>query len=139
MRPRIKFQARPTEDEYDDDEMEEEDDVGLRARFSRRMTSNTPHSMQEEEEEEHGAAGPSTREHIYDVDSMHEKLEDIGWTSEAAWDETLMITSNDAAQVDDVDDDLARELSFYNQVWISIPVDQTGRYITQCNGSPSSL
>ena len=73
-------------------------------------------SMQEEEEEEHGAAGPSTREHIYDVDSMHEKLEDIGWTSEAAWDETLMITSNDAAQVDDVDDDLARELSFYNQV-----------------------
>ena len=47
---------------------------------------------------------------------MHEKLEDIGWTSEAAWDETLMITSNDAAQVDDVDDDLARELSFYNQV-----------------------
>ena len=116
MRPRIKFQARPTEDEYDDDEMEEEDDVGLRARFSRRMTYNTPHSMQEEEEEEHGAAGPSTREHIYDVDSMHEKLEDIGWTSEAAWDETLMITSNDAAQVDDVDDDLARELSFYNQV-----------------------
>ena len=115
MRPRTKFQARPTEDEYDDDEMEEEDDVGMQARFSRKRAYNMPHSMQEEEEEEHGA-GPSTREHIYDVDSMHEKLEDIGWTSEAAWDETLMITSNDAAQVDDVDDDLARELSFYNQV-----------------------
>ena len=45
MRPRIKFQARPTEDEYDDDEMEEEDDVGMQARFSRKGISNMPHSM----------------------------------------------------------------------------------------------
>lgn len=47
---------------------------------------------------------------------MHEKLEDIGWTSEAAWEETLMITTGGKTRVDNVDDDLARELAFYNQV-----------------------
>jgi rRNA-processing protein EBP2 len=49
------------------------------------------------------------------MDGMHEKLEDIGWTGEAAWDETLMISTEAPTHVDNVDDDLARELAFYNQ------------------------
>ena len=35
---------------------------------------------------------------------------------QAAWDESLVITGEDPSQVEDVDDDLARELAFYNQV-----------------------
>ncbi len=35
---------------------------------------------------------------------------------QAAWDESLVITGEDAAQVEDIDDDLSRELAFYNQV-----------------------
>ena len=61
---------------------------------------------------------------------MHEKLEDIGWTSEAAWDETLMITSGSKTGVDNVDDDLARELAFYNQVIIIVgKLDYSGTTI----------
>ncbi|EIE20095.1 eukaryotic rRNA processing [Coccomyxa subellipsoidea C-169] len=52
---------------------------------------------------------------IYNAEGMHEKLEDICWPSEAAWDESLVITGEDSTQVEDVDDDLARELAFYNQ------------------------
>ncbi len=35
---------------------------------------------------------------------------------QAAWDESLVITGEDIAQVEDIDDDLSRELAFYNQV-----------------------
>ncbi|BDA45324.1 probable rRNA-processing protein EBP2 [Coccomyxa sp. Obi] len=52
---------------------------------------------------------------IYNAEGLHEKLEDISWPTEAAWDESLVITGEDPSQVEDVDDDLARELAFYNQ------------------------
>ncbi len=39
---------------------------------------------------------------------------------QAAWDESLVITGEDTAQVENIDDDLSRELAFYNQVCISI-------------------
>ena len=35
---------------------------------------------------------------------------------QAAWDESLVITGEDTAQVENIDDDLSRELAFYNQV-----------------------
>lgn len=35
---------------------------------------------------------------------------------QATWEESLVVTGTDPAQVEDVDDDLARELAFYNQV-----------------------
>jgi hypothetical protein len=61
--------------------------------------------------------GPSgAREPIYNIDGLHEKLEDIGWAMEAPWEETLIITDNNEEQVDNVEDDLERELAFYNQV-----------------------
>jgi rRNA-processing protein EBP2 len=37
-------------------------------------------------------------------------------TLQAAWDESLVVTGDNPAQVEDVEDDLARELAFYNQV-----------------------
>lgn len=52
---------------------------------------------------------------IYNVDAMHDKLEDIAWTQEQPWAETLAITSDEPTEVTDVDDDLERELAFYNQ------------------------
>ena len=63
-----------------------------------------------------GGAGEEAREAIYNTDVMHDKLEDISWTEEQPWEETLAITSARPADIADVDDDLERELAFYNQV-----------------------
>lgn len=81
--------------------------------------------QEDDEEDEEVPVGPegrgTERPAIYDVDAIHEKLEDIGWTMEQPWEETIVIMSSDATQLKDVDDDLARELSFYNQVsWMQV-------------------
>lgn len=75
------------------------------------------------------------REPIYDTEAMHEKLEDFGWSDIVPWEETLVISGTDPAQVENVDDDLARELAFYNQVrWRYIPARQSciGPRIPHC-------
>uniref|UniRef100_A0A7S0RRS0 rRNA-processing protein EBP2 n=1 Tax=Chlamydomonas leiostraca TaxID=1034604 RepID=A0A7S0RRS0_9CHLO len=113
--------ARPpsdSEDEFDDMDSDFDDE-------DLPMSSG---EGEEEEEEEAAGAGPGSqagkkkggskrpeREPIYDVEAMHEKLEDIGWADEATWEETQAITHDDPKQVEDVDDDISRELSFYNQ------------------------
>ncbi|EFJ48581.1 hypothetical protein VOLCADRAFT_104643 [Volvox carteri f. nagariensis] len=56
-----------------------------------------------------------TRQAIYNVDALHERLEDIGWTTEVDWDETLAVTSEQPTTIGNIEDDLARELAFYNQ------------------------
>ena len=56
------------------------------------------------------------RQSIYNTDAMHDKLEDISWSIEQPWVETQVITHAEPTLVDNVDDDLARELAFYNQV-----------------------
>ena len=56
------------------------------------------------------------RQSIYNTNAMHDKLEDISWTAEQPWVETQVITHAEPSVVDNVDDDLARELTFYNQV-----------------------
>lgn len=66
-----------------------------------------------------GEAGEK-RPPIYNVDAIHDALEDIAWVEEADWNESLAITSAEATQVEDVDDDLGRELAFYNQVCASV-------------------
>lgn len=38
------------------------------------------------------------------------------WTEEAAWDETLALTSDAPVALQNTEDDLERELAFYNQV-----------------------
>jgi Eukaryotic rRNA processing protein EBP2 len=50
------------------------------------------------------------------VEELHDKLEDIYWQGDVAWEETLSITSTNPTVVENVDDDLSRELAFYNQV-----------------------
>ena len=72
-------------------------------------------------EAEAGRAAPvveQERQKIYNADALHDKLEDISWSSEQPWVETQVITHTEATAVDNVDDDLARELAFYNQVSI---------------------
>jgi len=49
-------------------------------------------------------------------DGLHDKLEDIAWIDEQPWRESLAITSQGPTEVADIDDDLERELAFYNQV-----------------------
>ncbi|PNH11380.1 putative rRNA-processing protein EBP2 [Tetrabaena socialis] len=70
------------------------------------------------DDEEGGEAGPSGREErpaIYNVEALHDKLEDIGWDAGLAWDETLVLTTDAPTAVPNVEDDLARELAFYSQ------------------------
>jgi hypothetical protein len=55
-------------------------------------------------------------------DALHEKLEDISWVDEQPWRESLVITSQAPTEVADVDDDLERELAFYNQVGVNASV-----------------
>ena len=43
-------------------------------------------------------------------------MEDISWSTEQPWVETQVITNLEVTDVGNVDDDLARELAFYNQV-----------------------
>lgn len=59
--------------------------------------------------------GGALRTAVYDADALHEKLEDIGWTQEVEWDETLSITSSQPSDVKNIDDDIERELVFYKQ------------------------
>lgn len=54
-------------------------------------------------------------EDIYDTEAMHDKLEDFAWTDQQPWIETLAITSSAPTHIESVDDDLERELAFYNQ------------------------
>lgn len=61
-------------------------------------------------------AAAEERQSIYYTDALHDKPEDISWTAEQPWVETQVVTHTEATQVDSVDDDLARELAFYNQV-----------------------
>ncbi|KAF6251220.1 eukaryotic rRNA processing [Scenedesmus sp. NREL 46B-D3] len=95
-------------------------------------------------DDEAGAAAgqQGARRHIYNADALHqnmmgnalhEKLEDIAWLEEQAWEEGLVVTSREPTQVADVDDDLARELAFYNQA-LSATVVAISRF--QAAGKP---
>ncbi|PSC74922.1 putative rRNA-processing EBP2-like protein [Micractinium conductrix] len=72
----------------------------------------------EEEEEggsEQGGAAPAQRQAIYNVEVIHDKLEDISWSEEAAWEESLALTRAAPTAVANPENDLERELAFYNQ------------------------
>lgn len=42
----------------------------------------------------------------------------MAWTGQQPWEEGLVVTSLEPTAVADVDDDLERELAFYNQVGV---------------------
>lgn len=70
------------------------------------------------------------------ADGMHEKLEDVAWIEEQPWRESLVITSAQPTHVEDVDDDLERELAFYNQVGTPTPCSLSAWYHVE---DPSSF
>lgn len=73
-----------------------------------------------------GRNGRPVREPIYNIDALHDKLEDIAWEN-VDWSETQAITASEPIQVENIDDDLARELAFYNQALASAQ-DAIGRF-----------
>ena len=56
------------------------------------------------------------RKAIYNVEALHELLEDLEYSKDADWHETQVLTAEEVEPLEDVDDDLSRELSFYEQV-----------------------
>eukprot|EP00854_Cymbomonas_tetramitiformis_P020950 gene20950-25137_t len=62
-----------------------------------------------------GLMDQEEREAIYNVDGLHEGLEQIGWDESVIWEEGRIITNETPTQVSDINDDLSRELAFYNQ------------------------
>ncbi|KAL4419941.1 hypothetical protein ABPG75_007039 [Micractinium tetrahymenae] len=62
-----------------------------------------------------GGGGEPLRQAIYNVEALHDKLEDIAWSEEQPWEESLALTSTAPTAVANAEDDLERELAFYNQ------------------------
>ena len=65
--------------------------------------------------EANGAAGAPDREPIYNREALAEALEDIAWPAGVSWTEAQAVTSAEPTAIADVEDDLTRELAFYNQ------------------------
>eukprot|EP00887_Chlorella_sp_A99_P000133 scaffold16.g133.t1 len=116
----MRYSSEEEDSEYSSGEEEGSDEEELAAALE----------MQRERAAAGGAAAAGTsgaaqqllleREPIYNTDAMHDKLEDIGWTDQAAWEETLALTSAAPTEVANVDDDLERELAFYNQASLAL-------------------
>ena len=53
---------------------------------------------------------------VNDAEGLEEKLAEFAWTSDGGFGATLEVTSAEPVDVQDVDDDLQRELRFYQQV-----------------------
>lgn len=67
-----------------------------------------------------GAVGPRAkygvdRPAIYNAEGMHDKLEDISCLDQVDWIEHQALTGAAKTEVEDVNDDVERELAFYNQ------------------------
>lgn len=54
-----------------------------------------------------------------DEEGLQEKLEDIAWPKGLPWVVDQTLTTSDPSKVEDVDNDLERELVFYNMVRIN--------------------
>lgn len=84
---------------------------------------------EEEDEEGEGGGrggGAPLREAIYNVEALHDKLEDIAWSEEQPWEESLALTGAAPTVVVNAEDDLERELAFYNQVRVCVCVCEGG-------------
>lgn len=101
-------EAAYEEQDDDDDENDDDDDDA-----DRRPTATAPPTLRAKK------LAQQQRAPLYDAEAMHDRLEDIAWVESegVTWAETLAITSTTPScpQDLDVDDDLARELCFYNQ------------------------
>lgn len=116
--------AYSSEEEYSSDEDMSDEELAAalvaQQRAGRAAAAATSDDDEEEGEEEGGrqgggAVGPAPREAIYNVEVLHDKLEDIGWSEEQPWEESMALTSSEPVVLADAEDDLERELAFYNQ------------------------
>lgn len=62
------------------------------------------------------STGKARRARIYNTDALQEALEEIAVPEGLPWDEMMVMTSDEPTVVANVEDDLERELAFYNQV-----------------------
>lgn len=99
------------EDETSEDEM---NDVGDETLDSESEESD---AEDEEEEEEEDVKLPEAKENaVYDRDGIMDKLGDLSWPQDVPWIHRLAVdVDRQQEQEVDVNDDLARELSFYTQ------------------------
>ena len=79
--------------------------------------------MRHEQALQESDALPSTgapdgkRSAIYNAEALHDALEDLQQSGDLEeWENAQTITAGPVEAVEDADDDLTRELSFYNQV-----------------------
>ena len=74
-------------------------------------------AVQESDAQPSTAAAEGKRSAIYNAEALHDALEDLQQSAEVAeWEDGQALTAETAEAVEDVEDDLTRELSFYNQV-----------------------
>ncbi|PON78123.1 Eukaryotic rRNA processing [Parasponia andersonii] len=90
----------------DDDNVDFDDEVS-------KSESGSDFESESEEDEDVKLTEPS-KNAIYNTDGILDKLGDISWPENVGWIHKLSIDIDQEQQVD-VNDDLARELAFYNQ------------------------
>ena len=93
------------------EKIEDDDDIGV---FNGEFSDSESGSDSESEEEEDVKLTEPSKNAIYNTDGLVDKLGDISWPDNVAWIHRLSIGIDQEQQVD-VNDDLARELAFYNQ------------------------
>ena len=70
------------------------------------------------------------RQAIYNTEALHDRLEDISWVEEHPWEATQVISQQQPTTVANIDDDLERELAFYNQVaHLWLPLHLSGCWV----------
>nr|GLL35802.1 probable rRNA-processing protein EBP2 homolog [Ipomoea trifida] len=98
----------------------ENQDVGMGDPEEQSSESEFETESEEEEEDQEQVvklAEPS-RNAVYNKDGLLDKLGDISWPDKAGWMHKLSIDIDQEGEVD-VNDDLARELSFYTQAGLA--------------------
>ncbi|EXB44287.1 hypothetical protein L484_012206 [Morus notabilis] len=82
--------------------------------INQEMSEYEPESESDEEDDEHVKLIEPSKTAVYNTDGLLDKLGDISWPDNVGWIHKLSIDIDQEQQVD-VNDDLARELAFFNQ------------------------
>lgn len=81
-----------------------------------RLRLGIPSEASEEDEEEDVEEGGAEENGVYAAEKMTEILKDISWGGKSEmWREGLVLLSKEETEIEDVENDLERELAFYNQ------------------------
>ena len=104
-RPALVPEESSEEEDYSDAEAYSEDDEGGSDEDTRPLGPRVKYGVD--------------RPAIYNVEAMHDKLEDIAWIDSVDWLEHQVHTPDAPTEVANVEDDTERELAFYNQALAS--------------------